>query len=382
MTHQATPNERPTINDIFRTYGPAYLAKYQDRMSADQIKAVKAIMSCRTSQLGFVVYRCQHCGNIHQVPKSCGNRHCPTCQGSKAKAWLHEQLERTLPCAYFMITFTVPQEFRRFVRSHPRECYKALFKAAYGTLVQLAKGNKHVGSSKLGATGVLHTWGRDLSYHPHVHFLVPGGAISEDGNAWLSSRSDFFVPIYAASKIFRAKYRDLMERSGLLDKIPSSVWEKAWLVNSQAVGDGRGALRYLAPYVFRVAIGNRRIIRVTEGPDRKGIVTFSYKPSGTNRYKTMTVAAEEFLRRFLQHVLPSGFQKVRHFGFQHKRAKTNWEWLSMLVTVTLNMVYTLTVSMRPVQAKRSLICPDCGGELICLGVADGAAVPHSAFDSS
>ena len=174
-----------------------------------------------------------------------------------------------------MITFTVPQEFRRFVRSHPRECYKAIFKAAYGTLVQLAKGNKYVGSSKLGVTGVLHTWGRDLSYHPHVHFLVPGGAISEDGNAWLSSRSDFFVPIYAASKIFRAKYRDLMERSGLLDKIPSSVWEKAWLVNSQAVGDGRGALRYLAPYVFRVAIGNHRIIRVTEGPDRKGIVTFS-----------------------------------------------------------------------------------------------------------
>jgi hypothetical protein len=281
-----------------------------------------------------------------------------------------------------MITFTVPEEFRRFVRSHPRECYKALFKAAYDTLVKLAKDSKYVGSSKLGMTGVLHTWGRDLSYHPHIHFLVPGGAISEDGEAWLPSRSNFFVPVYAASKMFRAKYRARMERAGLLGEIPSSVWKKAWLVNSQAVGDGRGALRYLAPYVFRVAIGNHRIIRVTEGPDSKGEVTFSYKPSGTQRYKTMTVTAEEFLRRFLQHVLPSGFQKVRHFGFQHKRAKTNWEWLSMLVTVTLNMVYTLTVSMRPIKEKRALLCPDCGGELICLGFVEASAVRDTALDSS
>jgi len=382
VIHQATPSERPTINDIFRIYGPDYLAKFQNRMSRDQIQAAYSIMKCRTPELGFVVYQCQDCGKAHQVPKSCGNRHCPSCQGTKAKAWLQEQLDRILPCPYFMITFTVPEEFRRFVRSHPRECYRALFKAAYDTLVKLAKDNKYVGSPNLGMTGILHTWGRDLNYHPHVHFLVPGGAISQDGQSWLPSRSNFFVSVHAASKVFRAKYRALMERAGLLDKIPSRVWKKAWLVNSQAVGDGRGALQYLARYVFRVAIGNHRILRITEGPDRKGEVTFSYKPSGTQRYKAMTVTAEEFIRRFLQHVLPSGFQKVRHFGFLHKRSKIQWEWLSMLVTVTLSMVYTITVAMKRIQEKHSLLCPDCGGELICLGFTQVPSIQLTELDSS
>jgi Putative transposase len=202
-----------------------------------------------------------------------------------------------------------------------------------------------------------------LSYHPHTHWIVPGGAISQDGDEWLPSRTDFFVPVHAASEIYRAKFAEEMKRCGLLAKIPAKAWKQRWNVNCKAVGDGRSALGYLAPYVFRVAIGNRRIVKVEPGPDGKGLVTFAYRKTGSNRLRAMTVSAEEFIRRFLQHVLPRGFQKVRHYGFSHPRSKTNWEQLSMLVTVTLNLVYVLTVQAKPERPRSKLSCPDCGGEL-------------------
>ena len=372
----------PSIGEILRNYGPAYLKKFADKMHSDQIKAMVAIMRCRTPDTGSVVYRCQQCQKLHHVLKSRGNRHCPVCQGGKAKVWLQKQLEQLLPCAYFMLTFTVPAEFRHFMRSHPRECYKAVFEAAKETLFALAADPKYVGSANIGATGVLHTWGRDLNYHPHLHFIVPGGAIGLDGKSWLSSRVDFLIPVLAASVLFRAKYKAIMERIGLLAETPPEAWDKAWNVNCKAVGDGRLALRYLAPYVFRVAISNSRIVKVAPGVDGAGVVTFTYRPSGTSSYKSMTVSAEEFIRRFLQHVLPSGFQKVRHFGFAHPRAKTNWEWLSMLVTVTLNMVYVLTVAAKPLVEKPTLKCPDCGGELTCLGFVPSAPRRLVDFDTS
>ncbi len=371
-----------SVNDILRRFGPAYLAKYKDRMSLDQIKTLHSLSHCRTTAAGSILYRCTKCAKMHQVPKSCGNRHCPTCQGSKAKAWLEDQQSRLLPCAYFMITFTVPKEFRPFMRSHPKECYRAIFEAARLSLVKLAKDPRFIGSGNIGMTGVLHTWGRDLNYHPHVHFIVPGGAISKSGTEWLSSRSDFFVPVLALSKIYRAKYKELMRRCGLLDKIIRRVWQQAWNVNSMAVGDGRNSLRYLAPYVFRVAIGNHRIKEVTCHEDGTGCVTFTYKPSGQRRYRKMTVTAEEFIRRFLQHVLPTGFQKVRHFGFMHKRSKIQRDWLSMLVTVTLNMYYVLIVTPPLMPVKRTAKCSECGGELVCVGYVPWNASSLPAPDSS
>jgi hypothetical protein len=371
-----------SVNDILRRFGPAYLAKYKDRMSRDQIKTLHALSHCRTEAAGTILYRCRECAKKHQVPKSCGNRHCPTCQGGKAKDWLEDQQSRLLPCAYFMITFTVPKEFRPFMRSHPKECYRAIFEAAKQSLVKLAKDPRFIGSGNIGMTGVLHTWGRDLNYHPHVHFIVPGGAISKSGTEWISSRNDFFVPVKALSKIYRAKYKELMRRCGLFDKILRRVWQKAWNVNSVAVGDGRTSLRYLAPYVFRVAIGNHRIKQVTCHENGTGSVTFTYKPSGERRYRKMTVTAEEFIRRFMQHVLPTGFQKVRHFGFMHKRSKFGRDWLSMLVTVTLNMYYVLIVTPPPMPVKRTAKCSACGGELICVGFVPWAAASLPPPDSS
>lgn len=370
-----------TIGDIFRQYGPAYRAKFGARMSRDQRRVMKSLERCRTGELGAALYRCDACGRDHVVPQSCGNRHCPQCQGHKAKEWLDAQLEKLLPCPYFLITFTVPSELRRFVRSHPRECYRAMFQASAATLIELAKNPKYVGSRRLGFTGVLHTWGRTLSYHPHVHFIVPGGALGEDATEWLPSRANFFVPVRAASILFRAKFKELLAEAGLIDQIPQEVWTKSWVVHSKAVGDGRRALRYLAPYVYRVAINNRRIVNCEPGPDGSGRVTITYRKSGSRRYRAMELTAEEFIRRFLQHVLPRGFQKVRHYGFAHPRSKIDPEWLKMLVTATLNLVYELIVAPPPLPVPVHPTCPHCGGVLRRVGVVP-APVGRLVFTNS
>jgi hypothetical protein len=238
-----------------------------------------------------------------------------------------------------------------------------MFQASAATLIELAKNPKYVGAPRLGFTGVLHTWGRTLSYHPHVHFIVPGGAIGEDATQWLPSRADFFVPVRAASVLFRAKFKELMAEAGLIDPIPPQVWTKSWIVHSKAVGDGRRALRYLAPYVYRVALSNRRIVNCEPGPDGLGRVTLTYRKSGSRRDRAMKFTGEEFIRRFLQHVLPRGFQKVRHYGFAHPRSKIDLEWLKMLVTATLNLVYELIVASKPLPVPVPPTCPHCGGVL-------------------
>ena len=359
-----------TIGEIFRRYGPDYRQKYASRMSRDQRQVMALLERCRTGELGAALYRCEACGKSHVMPRSCGNRHCLLCQGHKARQWLDEQLDKLLPCAYFLVTFTVPGELRRVIRGHPRECYSALFEAAVAKRRELAQNPRHVGSRRLGFTGVLHTWGRALSYHPHLHFIVPGGGLSDDGQRWLPSRVDFFLPVKAASVIFRAKFRQQMQEAGLLGKIPSSVWTRNWVVHSQAVGDGRRALRYLAPYVYRVALSKRRIVKCEPGPDGSGRVTFTYRKSGSKRWRRMTVTAEEFIRRFLQHVLPRGWQKVRHYGFAHPRHRVDREWLKMLVTVTLNEVCVLIVAAKPVPVPHRPTCVRCGGPLICVGFLD------------
>lgn len=362
------PQQPPTIGDIFRQFGPAYRAKYAARMSQDQLRAMTMIQRCRTGELGGAVFHCSHCSTSHHVPRSCGNRHCPQCQGHKARQWLDDQLAKLLPCPYFLITFTVPESLRPFLREHPKQCYKALFDASSATLMELASNPKFVGSSNIGITGVLHTWGRELTYHPHVHYIVPGGAISPDGQAWLPGGDNFFVPVKAASKIFMAKFKDAMKLCGLLDWVPEKAWTQKWVVHSKPVGDGRKALKYLAPYVFRVAISNRRLVSIDPGPDGLGQVTFTVRPSGTQQYVTRRLSAEHFIHRFLQHVLPRGFQKVRRYGFAHPRSKTDWDWLSMLVTVTLNRIYTLTVAAKPQpKQQNSFPCPKCGQSMRCLG---------------
>lgn len=367
-----------TVADIVRRYGAAYLAKFGKAVPRQHCKVLAMIARCRTGELGTVVYRCEHCQRTHSIGRSCGNRHCPACQQHKTKAWLADQTARLLPCPYFLLTFTLPASLRRFVRSHQRACYGAMFRASSATIRTLAADPKYVGSANCGFFGVLHTWGRTLGYHPHIHYVVPGGAVSEDGTQWLSSRADFFIPVKAASAIYRAKFCDEMRKEGLLGQIPPSVWQEAWVVHSQAVGDGKRSLQYLAPYVFRVAISDHRIVCVSDGPDGLGQVTFGYRKSGSQRWRQTVVTAEEFLRRFLQHVLPCGFQKVRHYGFAAATKRKDHEQVRWLVTLAVGLLYLLHAVNSPPATRPHIRCAECGGIMTVVAVL----LPPRAFDTS
>jgi hypothetical protein len=365
----------PTVADVLRRHGPAYLERFGAAMPAEHKKVLGAITACRTGELGTVIYECLSCGTRHAIGRSCGNRHCPTCQQDKAKAWLENQIGRLLPCPYFLLTFTVPAGLRALVRRHQRVAYAALFEASSAAIKTLAADPKYVGTSRCGFFGVLHTWGRTLEYHPHVHYVVPGGGTSKEGSRWLASRADFFVPVEALSILFRAKFRAALDRAGLLTEVDSRVWRQDWVVHSQAVGDGQASLKYLAPYVFRVAITNRRIVACDEHT-----VTFSYRRSGSNRWRKMTVDAFEFIRRFLQHVLPSALPKVRHYGFLSPNSRVSIDAVRWLVTLHYWLTYRL-VCTAPEDAvtEPRIRCSRCGGPMKVLWFLPP---PVAIFDTS
>jgi hypothetical protein len=347
------------IQEIFRRYAGEYLEHHGHAMPAVHRKVIDAINGCRSGLCGSVLYTCPSCRLDLAVPCSCGNRHCPTCQNDKASLWLAKQMDNLLPCPYFMITFTVPQELRGFIRSNQQVGYRAMFDAAAGALKKLAQDERFVGADQIGFFGVLHTWGRTLNYHPHIHFIVPGGGLSGDRTRWLQSRPDFFVHVGPLAVIYRAKFRDAMRKAGLSHEIDPVVWRKRWVVNSQAVGDGTASLKYLTPYVFRVAISNGRIVDFTGGQ-----VTFRYRKSGSNRWRTMSVDAMEFIRRFLQHVLPTGMMKIRHYGFLNANAKLSLQEIREMICVLYEVVKNLVVQMaEPAERSRKMSCRRCGHRL-------------------
>jgi hypothetical protein len=347
----------PTVADVMRQYGPAYLERFGATMPGEHKKVLNAMMACRTGRLGMVFYECTSCGHTHVMGRSCGNRHCPTCQQDKTRAWLETQTDRLLPCPYFLLTFTVPAALRAVIRSHQRAAYAALFDASSDAIKALAADPKHVGAERCGFFGVLHTWGRTLEYHPHVHYVVPGGGLSVDGSQWRPSHTHFFVPVVALSILFRAKFRDAMKRAGLLALIDPAVWREDWVVHCQSVGDGKASLKYLAPYVFRVAISDRRIVSCDDGR-----VTFSYRKSGSNRWRKMTVGASEFIRRFLQHALPAHFQKVRHYGFLSPNSRWSLDLVRWLIALChgLGLVLTPYVAQE-VEVQPPIRCSLCAG---------------------
>jgi hypothetical protein len=360
-----------TLADVLRKYGPAYVEKYGASMPAAHRKALEMLQRCRSGELGYALYRCQGCATLHAVPRSCGNRHCPTCQAHKTQQWLDQQLRLLLPCPYLLITFTVPQPLRRVIRSNQRVGYQAMFQAALAALGKLAADPRFVGACRLGLLAVLHTWGRQLDYHPHIHVLLPAGGLSEDRRQWRASRAQFFVPVEALSPIYRAKMRDALEAAGLKGQVPAAVWDSDWVVHAKPVGDGQHCLRYLARYVFRAAISNRRIVSCDHGQ-----VVFLYRKSGSRRWRRMTLDALEFIRRFLQHVLPSGFMRVRHYGFLHSNGKPSVEEIGELI----EQYYSGLVERLPaVEATPSqppeVTCPRCGQPMRLLRVTSTRPVP-------
>ncbi len=346
-----------TIADIFREHGPEYLETYQESIPALHRKVMRTIIGCRTEVCGVNVYTCGQCNKSTVVFRSCGNRHCPTCQNHKARQWLERQLNRELPGHHFMVTFTVPSQLRRFMRSHQRIAYTALFAASSAALKKLSADEEFVGGDCPGFFGVLHTWGRQLEYHSHIHYIVPGGAFDKESGNWHSSRVDFYVPVRALSKIFRAKFRDEMKNAGLFDQIDPVVWNIDWNVNCQAVGSSEGSLKYLAPYVFKVAISDSRIVKVENRQ-----VTFRYKKQKSSRWRTMTLEVMEFIRRYLQHVLPTGFMKIRYYGFMGSGSSVTLDNIRAAIELSLDFF----VECRQVpenQEKTSPYCSHCGGKL-------------------
>jgi chloramphenicol O-acetyltransferase len=345
------------IQNIFKLYAPEYLNLYGNTMPENHRKTITAIQQCRHGSFGANVFRCSSCGNIHITQCSCGNRHCPTCQNDKAAQWLINQSKNLLPCSYFLITFTIPDELRPLFRSNQQAAYSAMFSAASDTLKTLAKDKHYVGVNKTGFTAVLHTWGRQLQYHPHIHFIVAGGGLSKESEEkWLPSGRAFFIHVKPLSIIYRAKFRDAMKKAGLFHYIDSTVWRKDWIVHSKAVGDGRASLKYLAPYVFRVAISNARIVSYDNHQ-----VLFQYKKSGSNRLRTMTLDAMEFIRRFLQHVLPHGFMKIRHYGLLSSNCSTSIEKVRELISEVYEVVKHIIAPILP--KPKPVTCKKCGHDM-------------------
>jgi len=347
------------VADIFRLHGPAFREKFGDRMLPSHRRAMQDIETCRTESRGGQLYFCKQCQAQRYSYHSCKNRHCPKCQNDQANDWLAAQQRLLLPIHHFLVTFTLPEELRAVARSNQKTIYHLLFRASSLALQQLALDPRFVGG-RLGMVGVLHTWTRQLLYHPHLHYIVTGGGLTDDGR-WRSARQDFLGPVKALSRIFRAKFRDELKASELFAAVAPRLWRKDWVVHSEPVGTGAQAFQYLAPYIFRVALSNNRLRQLHDGQ-----VTFAYKESATDQLKPCTVTAEEFIRRFLQHVLPPRFIKVRYFGLLSPAHRQLLQKARQLLSASTCKLTSAVVKTTEPLARLS--CPHCGGPLTLLSL--------------
>jgi hypothetical protein len=349
------------LADIFRQYGPAYRLKYAGRLLPSHRRAMRAIEQCRTPALGGQAYSCPQCHQTQYSYHSCRNRHCPKCQNDKAQEWLERQQNFLLPVPYFMLTFTIPAALHPVARSNQTLVYDLLFRASAEAAQQLAQDPRFVGG-QLGLIGILHTWGRNLSYHPHIHYLIPAGGLSADHRTWLPTRHNFLLPVKALSRIFKAKFLHALQKSGLINAIATTVAKQDWVVHCKPVGNGCTALKYLAPYVFRVAISNRRLVKLENDQ-----VTFRYRSSDTGLNKLCTLSADEFIHRFLQHVLPRGFVKVRYFGFFGSSQRLYLSAIRLLLESDSHSHLPDKLPLpSPTLPKETLLCPICGKALLYL----------------
>jgi hypothetical protein len=378
---------RPALEvaDVFRGHGPAWRKANAGHVSLGQLKVMSAIESCRTAALGGHVARCEKCSHMQIAYNSCRNRHCPKCQGAAAKQWLAEREAELLPVPYYHVVFTLPAPISDIAYQNKAVIYDVLFKAAAETLVTIAADPKHLGA-RIGLTSVLHTWGSALTHHPHVHIVVPGGGISLDGKRWVSCRPGFFLPVRVLSRLFRRLFLEKLmaaHQAGALNFFGTHAplaERKAfaaylaplrrieWVVYSKRPFGGPAAvLAYLSRYTHRVAISNSRLISL----DHAG-VTFKwkdYRAKGRDRAKVITLATDEFIRRFLIHVLPTGFHRIRHYGMfaSHKRGE-NIARARELLNSPDPQAETTNPDAANADEPPALAhpCPCCGGRMIII----------------
>jgi len=311
---------------VLRRHWPAYERKFGPRLLPSQRHAVRALLSCRTPALGAQLFGCG-CGQRQLVYHSCNHRACPQCGHADATAWLNHQRRRLLPVPYYLVTFTVPEQLRKVIRSNQKLLYPLLLREAAYALLDVGREHKDLGA-QLGLLAVLQTWTRDLRFHPHVHCVVPGGGLSEDQLRWVRPKSaDYFLPQAVLAQRFRTRLKHALQQSdpkGFL-QIPRAIWKRDWVADVQPVGSGEPALKYLAAYVYRTAFSAERIVA-----DDGTHVTFTYRDN-EGRTQQLKLSAEQFLHRFLQHVLPRGLQRVRHFGWLSAAAKERFARIRALL---------------------------------------------------
>jgi len=323
----------PEVADIFRRYGAAYRETYGASLCSAQRRVISAIELCRTAALGGHVERCDRCDHQRICYNSCRDRHCPKCQSLARAQWLEDRRSELLDTQYFHVVFTVPQPIAAIALQNKESVYNILFRAAAETLRTIAADPKHLGA-QIGFFTVLHTWGQSLFHHPHLHCVVPGGGISPDGTRWISCRPNFFLPVSVLARLFRRLFLDYLQqafnagdlqffsfleplrtRSTFLRHL-APIQKKDWVVYAKRPFAGpEEVLKYVARYTHRIAIANNRLLNINDGK-----VQFRWRDyRDGNRHKTMTLGADEFIRRFLLHVLPDGFQRIRYFGFLANR---------------------------------------------------------------
>jgi hypothetical protein len=344
-----------SLADIIRQYGSEYIQKYGSRLLPSHKRVLRDILLCRTPDLGGQTWFCSDCHDYHYSYHSCRNRHCPKCENDKATEWLESQKNLLLPVQYFMSTVTVPEALRSVIRKNQKALYSLLFQSSAEGIQDLALDKRFMGG-KIGLVGVLQTWTRHLAYHPHIHFIIPGCAL-DDKNKIRRAKKDFFVHHDPLSDLIREKFKDGCKKLGLYNQIPPSVWRQHWNVGVEQVGTGEAALKYLAPYIFRVAISDRNILSLTDGK-----VTFRLKDSHTHKYETCTLDAMKFLSRFLQHVLPRGFVKVRYYGFLASKNRAVLDVVKKQLGVLLSPVKRTTQKI-----SKSFKCPKCGRPMSLIG---------------
>jgi hypothetical protein len=388
---------RPALEvaDIFRDFGPAWRVTNAGHVSLGQLKVMSAIERCRTAALGGHVERCENenCGYTRIAYNSCRNRHCNKCQAAAAKQWLAERQAELLPVPYFHVVFTLPTPIADLAYQNKAVIYDLLFKASSETVLAIAADPKHLGA-RIGITAVLHTWGSTMIHHPHVHMIVPGGGISLDGSRWVSCRPCYFLPVRLFSKLFRGlmlakllaahqagqlqffnQYAHLAERKAFARYLAPLRRRKWYVYSKRPFGGSEAVLAYLSRYTHRVAISNRRLIAF----DQNG-VTFSYKDyrgDGRARYKVMTLATSEFIRRFLIHVLPKGFHRIRYYGLLAKSScAKNLARARELLTVPKPQALPNDDGGPNEPSTTAHLCPRCGGRMTIIEAFAPGCQPH------
>lgn len=382
------------VADIFRAYGIQWRQSNAGHVSLGQLKVMSAIETCRTAALGGHVEQCEDCRHSHIAYNSCRNRHCPKCQGKTARDWLEAREADLLPVSYYHVVFTLPAPLASIACHNKKVIYDLLFKASAEAVLTIAGDVKHLGA-RAGLTSVLHTWGSAMTHHPHVHMIVPGGGISPDSSRWIACKPGFFLPVRVLSRLFRRLLLDKLanvhqqgrlsffgKHAGLAHAQAFAVWLKPlrkaeWVVYAKRPFAGPGAvLAYLSRYTHRVAIANSRLISAG-----KAGVTFKYKDyriKGRQRYKTMTLKPHEFIRRFLIHVLPAGFHRIRHYGLLANGNRVdNIAKARQLLNVPVPQDDTepdARTSDRPACTRP---CPCCGGSMVIVETFERGARPRA-----